>query len=107
MTSASPLAFHQQAVAGAGESFFLSSDAQGRFGREFLGDAFPLILGRRPSGEIRVAGRDIVGFDAEPCVGRLLHKQHCPGFGFRSIASGVFVRQPPDLPLGQIDGSGN
>ena len=93
--------------AGSGETFFLGSDSQGRFGSEFLSDAFPLILGRRPPSEIRVAGRDIVGFDAETSVGHLVHKQHCPGFGFTSIASCVFVRQPPDLLLGKIDGSEN
>jgi len=54
-----------------------------------------------------VAWRDIVGFDAETGVGHLVHKQNCPGFGFTPIASCVFVRQPPDLLLGQIDGSEN
>ena len=92
---------------GAGESFFLNSDSQGRFGSEFLSDAFPLILGRRPPCKIRVAWRDIVGFDAETGVGHLVQKQNCPGFGFTPTASRVFVRQPPDLLLGQIDGSEN
>ena len=93
--------------AGSGESFFLGSESQGRFGSEFLSDAFPLILGRRPPSKIRVAWRDIVGFDAETGVGHVVDKQHRPCFGLPSIASGVFVRQPPDLLLGQIDDSEN
>ena len=49
--------------AGSGESFFLGSDSQGRFGSEFPSDAFPLILeGSRSPGILpsvrtaRVAG---------------------------------------------------
>ena len=51
---------------------FLGSDSQGRFRGEFLSDAFPLILPCRPPNEIRVAWRDIVGFDAETGVGHLV-----------------------------------
>ncbi len=49
--------------------------------------------------------RDIVGLDTEARLRHLVDKQHCPGFGFPSIASGVFVGEPPDLLLGQIDDS--
>ena len=52
---------------------FLGSDSQGRFRGEFLSDAFPLILPCRPPNEIRVAWRDIVGFDAETGVGHLVN----------------------------------
>ena len=91
----------------ARESFFFGSDSQGRFGREFLSNAFPLVLGRRPPSQIRVAWRDIVGLDAETGVGHLVDKQHRLCFGLPSIAGVVFVPQPPDLVLGQIDDSEN